>query len=90
MLDVVRSRDEIYIMLKTILVESFELSESDLSLEANFYEDLDIDSIDAVDLIVELKDVTGSTVDPASFKKVRTIQDLVQALYEVQENSSTE
>ena len=47
---------------------------------AHLYDDLDIDSIDAVDLIVRLKELTGRKVSPEEFKAVRTVADVVDAI----------
>jgi acyl carrier protein len=58
----------------------FELDKSKITLDANLYSDLDIDSIDAVDLAVRLKDLTGKRMQPEVFKSVRTIRDVVNAL----------
>ena len=48
--------------------------------ESRLYEDLDIDSIDAVDLVVRLKEMTGKKIEPEQFKSVRSVQDVVQAV----------
>ena len=66
--------------LKEVLVNHFELDPAAITLEANLYHDLDIDSIDAVDLMVELKEKTGITLDPEVYKKIRTVGDIVYAL----------
>jgi acyl carrier protein len=58
----------------------FELDRSKITLDANLYSDLDIDSIDAVDLAVKLKELTGKRLQPEVFKSVRTVQDVVDAL----------
>jgi len=63
-----------------ILHEMFELDKSKITLDANLYRDLDIDSIDAVDLAVKLKQLTGKRLQPEVFKSVRTVQDVVDAL----------
>ena len=60
--------------------DMFELDPDALSEDAKLYEELDIDSIDAVDLIVELKAYTGRKIGPEDFKNVRTVGDLVTAL----------
>ncbi len=73
-------RDEIQNKITTVLVELFELDEADISLASNLYEDLDIDSIDAVDLVVELKKLTGKKIKPEDFKSVRTVDDIVDAV----------
>jgi acyl carrier protein len=75
------NREEILIAIKTILVEMFEIDEEAVTLEARLYEDLDFDSIDAVDMIVRLKEMTGKSVKPEDFKSARTIADVVEAVY---------
>jgi acyl carrier protein len=63
-----------------LLAEMFELDKSELTTESNLYADLDIDSIDAVDLAVKLKQLTGLRLQPEVFKSIRTIGDVVDAL----------
>jgi acyl carrier protein len=63
-----------------LLAEMFELDKSDLTADSNLYADLDIDSIDAVDLAVRLKQMTGKRLQPEVFKTIRTIGDVVDAL----------
>ena len=75
------NREEILIAIKTILVEMFEIDAAAITLEARLYEDLDFDSIDAVDMIVRLKEMTGKSVKPEDFKAARTIGDIVEAVY---------
>ena len=58
----------------------FEIDAEDISLEANLYEDLDLDSIDAVDLVVKLREITGKKIEPDAFKQVRTVQDVVSEI----------
>ena len=77
------SRQAIFEQLQNVLVEIFELDEESVTLDADLYGDLDIDSIDAVDLMVELKEITGKKLDPESFKEVRKVGDLVTALYDL-------
>jgi len=79
----VKSREEILAYLRDTLVELFELKPEQIVPEANLYEDLDIDSIDAVDLILKLKDLTGRKIQPQQFKHVRTVNDVVDAIQAV-------
>lgn len=72
--------NQLYEQLKGILVEQFELDESSITPDANLYEELELDSIDAVDLLVELKNITGKKISPDDFKDVRTINDVINAL----------
>ena len=75
-----QTEEEILAKVSSVMVELFELNADDIQLEAQLYEDLDIDSIDAVDLIVELKPYIGKKISPDEFKSVRTIQDVVNAV----------
>jgi acyl carrier protein len=72
---------EIFARLRDVLVELFEVEPAKITLEANLYKDLDIDSIDAVDLIIKLKEITGRRVQPEAFKQVRTVGDVVNVVY---------
>jgi len=71
------SQQEIYNKVAEILENLFEIDPDDITPEANLYTDLDIDSIDAVDLVVELKKMTGKKIKPEDFKAVRTVQNVV-------------
>jgi acyl carrier protein len=74
------TREEIYSWVVDILHEMFKLDRSKITLDANLYTELDIDSIDAVDLAVKLKQLTGKRLQPEVFKSVRTVEDVVNAL----------
>lgn len=81
-----KSREEIYRHVVGLMSDMFELDPSVMSEDAQLYDDLDIDSIDAVDLIVELKSYTGRKVSPEDFKNVRTVGDVVSAVEGLLEN----
>jgi len=66
--------------LKELLVKEFDIDPDAISPDARLFEDLDIDSIDAIDMIVRLKEITGKKVPPDRFKEVRTVGDIVQVL----------
>lgn len=72
--------DEIYAHVRELLVELFEVDPAKISLEARLYQDLEIDSIDAIDLVLKLKDFTGRKLKPEEFKHVRTVGDVVRAV----------
>lgn len=74
------SREDIDQHVVRLISEMFEIEAGDIVDDANLYEDLDIDSIDAVDLIVELKNLTGKKIAPEDFKNVRTVADVKQAV----------
>lgn len=75
------TKNELFDRIVTILHDSFEIAPERIVPEARLYDDLDIDSIDAVDLIVQLKPLLGRNLQPDAFKSVRTIQDIVDVLY---------
>ena len=71
------TRAEIYNRIVGILVKTFELDPADIKPETRLFEDLDLDSIDAIDMFVELHDVTGRRIDVAVARKIRTVDDIV-------------
>ena len=74
------TREDINNLLVRLLGEMFEVAPDDIHPEAHLYDDLDIDSIDAVDLVVELRAITGKQIDPDEFKAVRTVDDVINAV----------
>ncbi|SMY35336.1 acyl carrier protein [Photobacterium andalusiense] len=74
------NNDQIFDQVQTLLVELFELDASDIHLDSHLYQDLDLDSIDAVDLVVRLQNLTGKKIQADEFKTVRTVNDVVIAV----------
>ncbi len=72
--------NELYSRIRAILIDQFEVEESVISMDANLYDELEIDSIDAVDLLVQIKELTGKKIPPENFRDVRTIRDMMGAL----------
>ncbi|MCL1091061.1 acyl carrier protein [Shewanella profunda] len=75
-----QSREQILTMLTTILVDEFEVDAEAITPEAKLYEELDLDSIDAVDLVIKLQQLTGKKIQPDEFKSVRTVNDVINAI----------
>jgi acyl carrier protein len=75
------SKSEIEVVLCRTLQELFDLPPERLTPDARLVQDLDLDSIDAVDLVVKLQLYTGKKMSPAEFKTVRTISDVVDKIY---------
>jgi acyl carrier protein len=75
------TKDDIHQRIAGIMEETFEIDRAKVTLQAKLYDDLEIDSIDAVDLIVQLKPLAGRRLEPDAFKSVRTVADVVDALY---------
>ena len=71
------TRADIENKIKEILVSDFELDADKLVPEAKLFEDLDLDSIDAVDMVVRLQQMTGLKVKAEDFKQIRTLDDVV-------------
>ena len=69
--------EQILEKLKEILAESFEISPERVVPEAKLFTELDLDSIDAVDLAIKLQEMTGKRIKPEDFKTVRSVGDVV-------------
>ena len=75
------TKDDILRRIAGIMEETFEIDPANVTPSAKLYDDLEIDSIDAVDLIVQLKPLIGSALRPEAFKTVRTIADVVDVAH---------
>ena len=75
------TKEEIFAEVKNILIEELEVPENAINLDANLFEDLDLDSIDAVDIAVRMQKFTNKKLSPEEIKKIRTINDIVEAVY---------
>ena len=82
------TRAEVSKKISSALSDLFEVDPEAISESALLYEDLDIDSIDAVDLIIELKSFTGLVIDPEDFKSVKTIEDVINIICKLLENDT--
>ncbi|MCA9635637.1 MAG: acyl carrier protein [Myxococcales bacterium] len=71
------TRDEIYNHLVEILVGTFELDAGDIGPDVNLFEDLDLDSIDMVDMFVEIHAITGKRIEAEVARSIRTVKDVV-------------
>ena len=78
-----QTKEEILAGVVETLAGTFALDRSKLTPQADLYKDLDIDSIDAIDLLVKLQQKTGKRLHPESFKSVRTIQDVVDVVHQL-------
>ena len=74
------TKDTIFSEMQNILEKLFELDKEDVTADARLYEDLDLDSIDAVDLIVHLQKTTGHKFKPEEFKSVKTVSDVIEII----------
>ena len=77
------TKEQIKDKLLEILESDFELDRNKISDESNLFTDLDFDSIDAVDLAVRLQQFTDKKISPEEFKQIRTVEDVVNAIYDL-------
>ena len=78
-----KTEAEIEQKIKDILVTEFEIDPERLTPDVNLFTEFNLDSIDAVDLIVRLQAETGKRVDPESFRSIRTLRDVTTAVYKL-------
>ena len=71
------TRDEIQAHVIAFIATQFELEPSAVRPEARFFEDLGLDSIDAVELALHLGELTQQTIDEATLRQIVTIADVV-------------
>ena len=83
----VQSTQEIFEQLRSVLHELFEIDPGQVTLDAHLYNDLEIDSIDTIDLILRLKELTGRKIQPDQFRNVRTVGDAVAAIHTLMRNT---
>ena len=69
--------DEIYQTIAGLIQDHFQLSPDKISPSLNFKEDLDADSIDIVEFVLELEDAFGSEIPDDDAENIKTVQDAV-------------
>jgi acyl carrier protein len=74
------TREAIRAQLTEYLTEMFEIPAEKVTFDALLVDDLDLDSIDTVDLLIKLQDLTGRRVTPEEFKSVRTVGDVIACI----------
>ena len=75
------TKDDVLHKMQDILADEFEIDSEIVTPEAKLYDDLELDSIDAVDLLVKMKEFVTGKMEPELFKKAVTVQDVVDLLY---------
>ncbi len=74
---------QVFTLIKEAMVELFELDPEDITMQAHIVDDLELDSIDAVDLIVHLQRETNVKIKPEQFKSVRRVEDIVSVVLQL-------
>jgi acyl carrier protein len=75
------SRGEVLERLRAILIDSFELEAERITPAARLRDDLDLDSIDAIDLAVRLEEETGLKLADEELKGLRQVDDVVALVH---------
>lgn len=83
------TREEIFSQVRSYMVSLFEVEPDAITLDSNLQTDLDLDSIDAVDLIVKVQEFIGQKIKPDEFKTVRTVGDVVDRIYDLTNAKAT-
>jgi acyl carrier protein len=71
------TRQEVELKTREMMAEMFELPLEQLKPETKLFEELNLDSIDAVDMVVKVQEITGRRVEQADLRRVRTVNDVV-------------
>ena len=74
------TREEILSRVSRNLVEMFNLDAGKVTLEARLVEDLDLDSIDAIDLAAKLQELTGKRLAEDDLRQIRKVSDVVDII----------
>ena len=70
-------RGAVYEQIKDYIAVTFDVRPDLITPDAELGDKLNLDSIDAIDLMVRLQEITGRKVEPEDFKSVRTINDVL-------------
>ena len=76
----VYTEQELFDEIVRVMSELFEIDPSTVTRKSRLVEDLDLDSIDAVDMIVQMQNMIGRRIQPDAFKSVRTVGDVVDVI----------
>jgi acyl carrier protein len=74
------SRDEIFAIVSEVLQQEFDFAAEKLTPDTDLIDDLDLDSIDAIDMAVRLEERTGLHFEDEALKSLRTIRDVVDQI----------
>ena len=77
------TKEQVFERVFEVLQEQFEIDPAQIKREAKLRDDLDIDSIDAVDLMIELKSLTKKKMSLEDFQHVQTVGNVVDVVFAV-------
>ena len=84
------SLEEVDRQVREVLITTFNLSREAVTPEATLFQDLDLDSLDAIDLAVKLETETGLKLAETEFRSIRTVQDVVETIHRKMEARAAE
>ena len=71
---------EIFDKVSATMAEMFQLDPGSIKMEARLVEDLDLDSIDAIDMAVKIQELTGKRVEEDQLREIHTVADVVRVI----------
>ena len=75
------SKEELFGKIQEVLESDFEIEKDNVKMDSKLFEDLDLDSIDAVDLLSKIKQyMPGKQIDPEMFKNAKTVENVIDLL----------
>ena len=83
------THDEIFTRVAGVLEQMFEIDPARITLDARLYDDLDIDNIDAMDLLVKMKPLMSRPIRAEQFKSVKKVGDVVRTLASLIDSPAT-
>jgi acyl carrier protein len=78
------TKEEALQKIREIFAKNFNLKPEQVLPSSKLYEELELDSLDAVDLVLELQDLTGKKIKPEVFKGVRTVEDVIAIIVTIE------
>jgi|Laugresp1bdmlbsn_1035097.scaffolds.fasta_scaffold00385_10 acyl carrier protein len=81
------NQEEALLKIQEIFAKNFSIKPEEVMPTSKLYEELRLDSLDAVDLVLELQDLTGKKIKPEVFKGVRTVQDVIMIVVSLEEGT---
>ncbi|MHB1324782.1 MAG: acyl carrier protein [Thermoleophilia bacterium] len=72
------TKEEVFEQIKAMLVDQLGVEEEDVKMEASFQDDLDADSLDLVELIMEMEDKFGVKISDEEAQNIRTVSEAVE------------
>jgi acyl carrier protein len=76
----IMTREELIAKVKEVIVETLNVEEEDVTLDASFTEDLDADSLELVDLTMAFESELGISIEDEDLESIKIVEDLVDGL----------